>query len=115
MKQISQYLAAAQQQLAQVLGLPVSTASIEAQSLLRAVLPTVLHVVIAIGTGYAVGSEFSRRSRRAWLRCAGGSPLAALVGKLMPLFGIYLLLMVVLLAIWFIQYSLAWASSRYGF
>ena len=46
-----------------------------AQFLLRAVLPMVLHVVIAIATGYAVGSEFSRRSRRAWLRCAGGSPL----------------------------------------
>lgn len=65
------------------------------QFLLRAVLPTVLHVVIAIGTGYAVGSEFGRRSRRAWLRCAGGSPLVALLGKLLPLFGIFALLMVV--------------------
>jgi ABC-2 type transport system permease protein len=70
-----------------------------AQFLLRAVLPTVLHVVIAIATGYAVGSEFSRRGLRAWLRSAGGSPLAALVGKLAPLFGIFILLMVVLLAI----------------
>jgi ABC-2 type transport system permease protein len=70
-----------------------------AQFLLRAVLPTVLHVVIAIGTGYAVGSEFSRRGRRAWLRAAGGSPLTALVGKLAPLFGIFLLLMVVLVGI----------------
>jgi ABC-2 type transport system permease protein len=70
-----------------------------AQFLLRAVLPTVLHVVVAIGTGYAVGSEFRRRNRRAWLACAGGSPLAALVGKLAPLFAIFLLLMVVLLVI----------------
>jgi ABC-2 type transport system permease protein len=70
-----------------------------AQFLLRAVLPTVLHVVVAIATGYAVGTEFSRRSRRAWLRCAGGSPLAALVGKLAPLFAIFLLWMVVLLLI----------------
>jgi ABC-2 type transport system permease protein len=70
-----------------------------AQFLLRAVLPTVLHVVIAIGTGYAVGSEFSRRGRRAWLRAAGGDPLTALIGKLAPLFGIFMLLMVVLLAI----------------
>jgi len=54
--------------------------------LLRAVMPTTLHVVIAIATGYAVGTEFSRRSRRAWLRCAGGSPLVALAGKLLPLF-----------------------------
>ena len=66
-----------------------------AQFLLRAVLPTVLHVVIAIAAGYAVGSEFSRRSWRAWLRAAGGSPLAALVGKLAPLFGIFMLMMVV--------------------
>ena len=63
-----------------------------AQFLLRAVLPTVLHVVVAISAGYAVGSEFSRRSRRAWLKAAGGSPLAALFGKLAPLFGIFLVM-----------------------
>ena len=51
--------------------------------LLRAVMPTVLHVIIAIATGYAVGSEFSRRSRRAWLRCAGGNALVcALLGSM---------------------------------
>ena len=66
-----------------------------AQFLLRAVLPTVLHVVVAIASGYAVGSEFSTRSMSAWLRAAGGSPLAALVGKLAPLFGIFILMMVV--------------------
>ena len=66
-----------------------------AQFLLRAVLPTILHVVTAISAGYAVGSEFSSRSRRAWLATAGGSPLAALVGKLAPLFGIFVLMMVV--------------------
>ena len=62
-------------------------------------LPTVLHVVTAIAAGYAVGSEFSMRSERAWLRAAGGSPLAALVGKLAPLFGIFVLMMVVVAAI----------------
>jgi ABC-2 type transport system permease protein len=66
-----------------------------AQFLLRAILPHVLHVVIAIAAGYAVGSEFSRRSQRAWLRAAGGSPLTALVGKFAPLFGIFILMMVV--------------------
>ncbi|MBV9634050.1 MAG: ABC transporter permease [Methylobacteriaceae bacterium] len=66
-----------------------------AQFLLRAILPTVLHVITAISAGYAVGSEFSRRSVRTWLRAAGGSPLAALVGKLAPLFGIFILMMVV--------------------
>jgi ABC-2 type transport system permease protein len=66
-----------------------------AQFLLRAVLPHVLHVIVAISAGYAVGSEFSRRSRRAWLRAAGGSPLTALVGKLAPLFGIFMVMMIV--------------------
>jgi ABC-2 type transport system permease protein len=58
--------------------------------LLRAVMPTTLHVVIGIAAAYAVGTEFSRRSRRAWLRCAGGSPLTALTGKLLPLFVLFL-------------------------
>jgi ABC-2 type transport system permease protein len=63
--------------------------------LLRAVMPTMLHVVIAIAACYAVGSEFSRRSRRAWLRCAGGSPLIALVGKLLPLFAVFIVLLAI--------------------
>jgi ABC-2 type transport system permease protein len=66
-----------------------------AQFLLRAILPHVLHVITAIAAGYAVGSEFSRRSVRAWLKAAGGSPLTALVGKLAPLFGIFIIMMVV--------------------
>jgi ABC-2 type transport system permease protein len=60
-----------------------------AQFLLRTLLPMLLHVVIAIAAGYAVGSEFSRRSMRAWLACAGGNPIVALAGKLAPLFGIF--------------------------
>jgi ABC-2 type transport system permease protein len=66
-----------------------------AQFLLRAILPTVLHVIVALAGGYAVGSEFSRRNKRAWLRAAGGSALTALLGKLLPLFGIFLVMMVV--------------------
>ena len=56
------------------------------QFLLRAVLPTVLHVVIAISAGYAVGSEFRRRSMRAWWDISGRSIATALVGKLLPYF-----------------------------
>jgi ABC-2 type transport system permease protein len=70
-----------------------------AQFLLRAILPTVLHVLTAIAAGYAVGSEFASRSVRAWMRTAGGSPLAALVGKLAPLFGILCVMMVIVAAI----------------
>src|SRR3954447_4983568 len=52
--------------------------------LLRAVLPTVLHVVIAIAAGYAVGSEFRRRSLREWWNLSGQSIGAALLGKMLP-------------------------------
>jgi ABC-2 type transport system permease protein len=70
-----------------------------AQFLLRAILPMVLHVVVAIATCYAVGSEFSRRRMATWLRCAGDRPLVALAGKLAPLFMIFILQMVVVLLI----------------
>ena len=63
-----------------------------AQFLLRTLLPMVLHVIIAIAAGYAVGSEFGRRSMRTWLACAGGNPIVALGGKLAPLFGIFFVL-----------------------
>ena len=66
-----------------------------AQFLLRAILPTVLHVVMAITAGYLVGSEFGRRSMASWARAAGGAPLTALVGKLLPLLGIFILMLVV--------------------
>jgi ABC-2 type transport system permease protein len=58
--------------------------------LLRAVLPTVLHVVIAVSAAYAVGSEFRRRSMGAWWDASGRSIATALVGKLLPY---YLVLM----------------------
>jgi ABC-2 type transport system permease protein len=64
-----------------------------AQFLLRALLPMVIHVVVALTAGYAVGSEFRRRSMRAWLACAGGNPMIALAGKLAPLFVIFLFVM----------------------
>jgi ABC-2 type transport system permease protein len=64
-----------------------------AQFLLRALLPMVLHVVMAISAGYAVGSEFRRRSVRVWLASAGGDPIVALTGKLTPLFGIFFVFM----------------------
>ena len=64
-----------------------------AQFLLRALLPVVLHVVIALAAGYSVGSEFRRRSVRAWLACAGGDSIVALAGKLAPLFAIFFVIM----------------------
>ena len=71
--------------------------------LLRAVLPTVLHVVIAISAAYAVGSEFRRRSMRAWWQVSGHSIATALVGKLLPYFVVLLAmfaLMVGILDVW---------------
>jgi len=67
----------------------VNPAKNYAQFLLRTLLPMVLHVVIALAAGYAVGSEFSQRSMRTWLACAGGNPIVALAGKLAPLFAIF--------------------------
>ena len=64
-----------------------------AQFLLRTLLPMVLHVIVTISAGYAVGSEFRRRSMRTWLACAGGNPIVALAGKLAPLFGIFFVIM----------------------
>src|ERR1700733_11389050 len=64
-----------------------------AQFLLRALLPTIIHVVITLAAGYSVGSEFRRRNSREWLESAGGNPIVALVGKLAPLFVIFFLIM----------------------
>ena len=70
-----------------------------AQFLLRAILPTVLHIIIGIAGGYAAGSEFASRDAGEWLRTAGGSPLAALIGKLAPYFAIFVVMMAVDLVI----------------
>jgi ABC-2 type transport system permease protein len=64
-----------------------------AQFLLRALLPTIIHVVITLAAGYSVGSEFRRRHAREWLESAGGDPVVALAGKLAPLFGIFVFIM----------------------
>jgi ABC-2 type transport system permease protein len=69
------------------------------QFLLRAVLPTVLHVVIAISAGYAVGSEFRRRSMRAWWDLSGHSIAAALFGKLLPYYVVLMLMFVLMVGI----------------
>jgi ABC-2 type transport system permease protein len=65
------------------------------QFLLRAIMPTVLHILIAIAGGYAVGSEFASRSLQQWMAAAGGNALTALVGKLAPYFGIFMIMMAV--------------------
>src|SRR3984957_2049178 len=82
-----------------------------AQFLLRAVLPTVLHVAVAIAGGYAVGSEFSQRSKRAWMRAAGGRPLVALVGKFLPFFAIFIIMMVVDAAIIHVLYGVSFRGD----
>jgi ABC-2 type transport system permease protein len=64
-----------------------------AQFLLRALLPTIIHVVMTLAAGYSVGSEFRRRDAREWVEAAGGDPVAALAGKLAPLFFIFVLIM----------------------
>ena len=70
-----------------------------AQFLLRAVLPTVLHVVVAVCAGLAVGSEFRRRSLRAWWDISGHNVATALVGKLLPYFVVHMLMFVLMVGI----------------
>ncbi|MEA2791003.1 MAG: type transport system permease protein [Acetobacteraceae bacterium] len=70
-----------------------------AQFLLRAVLPTVLHVVIAISAGLAVGSEFRRRSLRMWWDLAGHNVATALVGKFLPYYVVHMLMFVLMVGI----------------
>ncbi len=70
-----------------------------AQFLLRAVLPTVLHVVIAISAGFAVGSEFRRRNMREWWDLSGRNIASALVGKLLPYFVVLMLMFVLMVGI----------------
>ncbi|HEX3400987.1 MAG TPA: ABC transporter permease [Acetobacteraceae bacterium] len=70
-----------------------------AQFLLRAVLPTVLHVVVAISAGLAVGSEFRRRSMRAWWDISGHNIATALVGKLLPYYVVHMLMFVLIVGI----------------
>ena len=70
-----------------------------AQFLLRAVLPTVLHVVIAISAGYAVGSEFRRRDMRAWFELADRNIATALIGKLLPYYVVLMLMFVLMVGI----------------
>ena len=70
-----------------------------AQFLLRAVLPTVLHVVIAISAGYAVGSEFRRRNMHEWWDLSGRNIATALVGKLLPYYVVLMLMFVLTVGI----------------
>ena len=70
-----------------------------AQFLLRSLLPAVLHIVMTLSAGYAVGSEFRKRSMRAWLACAGGNPIIAIVGKLLPLFVVFAVMMLAVASI----------------
>ncbi len=67
--------------------------------LLRAVLPTVLHVVIAISAAYAVGSEFHRRGIRAWWNLSGRSIATALVGKMLPYYVVLMSMFVLMVGI----------------
>lgn len=64
-----------------------------AQFLLRTLLPMVLHAIITLAGGYAVGSEFRRRDGRDWIACAGGNPIVALAGKFAPLLAIFTMIM----------------------
>ena len=52
--------------------------------LLTALLPMMLQMIVMMVTVYVLGVEFRYRQGKHWLKKAGGSPLKALIGKLLP-------------------------------
>jgi ABC-2 type transport system permease protein len=55
-------------------------------------LPAMLHLFVLGGAAYAVGREYRDRTAGAWLQSGRGSIVAALIGKLLPLFACFALL-----------------------
>jgi ABC-2 type transport system permease protein len=68
------------------------------RALTGAFLPTTLHLFVLGGAAYAIGREFRDRTAGAWLQSAKGNVIAALVGKLLPLLGCFVLLGLAILA-----------------
>lgn len=81
MKRISQNLATAQQQLVQALALEASTAGIEAQSLLRAVLPTATRAWLIAHGDEILPNEYLAAFDILLKRRLHGEPVAYIVGK----------------------------------
>lgn len=80
LKQISQYLATAQQQLIQTLKLEASTAGIEAQSLLRVVLPTATRAWLITHGDDSLSVEQQTTFDALLKRRLNGEPVAYIVG-----------------------------------
>ena len=79
------------------------------RSLAGSFLPTILHLFVLGGAAFAVGREFRDRTAGDWLASARGSILAALVGKLLPLFACFAVLAVGVIA-WLAGYR-GWAPN----
>ena len=67
--------------------------------LLPAVLPVVLQMFITMAAIRAIGMEFRSRTAGEWLEAAGGSPLRALLGKLVP-YTLYWLVLAWFMWVW---------------
>lgn len=72
-------------------------------------LPTILHLFVLGGAAYAIGREFRDRTAGDWLASAQGNIVAALVGKLLPLFLCFAALAVGIVA-WLAGYR-GWAAN----
>jgi len=60
--------------------------------LLATLLPTMLQIFILLVTVHAVGAELKHGTAPQWLERAGGSPIRAVAGKLLPYTAIFLVL-----------------------
>ena len=62
------------------------------RSLAGSFLPAMLHLFVLGGAAYAIGREYRDRTAGAWLASARGNIVAALIGKLLPLFVLFAVL-----------------------
>jgi len=64
-------------------------------------MPMMLMIFAMLVTIYAIGTELKYGTAREWLETAGGSPLAALAGKMLPLAAMMLLMTLMMFLILF--------------
>lgn len=79
------------------------------RSLAGSFLPTILHMFVLAGAGYAIGREFRDRTAGAWIASAHGGIIAALIGKLLPLLLCFVALALSVVA-WLAGYR-GWAAN----
>src|SRR5262249_43188235 len=79
------------------------------RALAGAFLPALLHLFALSGAAYAIGRELRDRTAGEWLKSANDNIVAALIGKLLPLFACFSLLGIGIVA-WLAGYR-GWTAN----